>query len=627
MADNEHIRDFLQYYCGLPKEPQYAVMLTGLWGGGKTWFIKDFIKNRLPQPERVLYLSLYGAQSIDDIESEFFRLLHPVLGSKPVRVLHRLARGVLKTSINFDIDGDGKADGNVTGSLPSEKVLERISLNASHILVLDDLERCAIPTAHVLGYVNQFIEHGGIKAILIANEVELTKLDPGSSTTYSRIKEKLIGRTFEVIPEVASALEAFARELPTARVQEIVRANFNAVAQVYECSSYKNLRLVRHALWDFDRLAQSLEPASLEVDALLADLLALFLVYSLEVHSGSVKPPEIQKLQDKWANYFPKNDGGVDPDQRLHDIRAKYSGLNLYISLVPHSIWETLLSTGSIPKNELNEVLQKSKYFRSDNQPNWVKLWYGTSLSDLEFAEVLKVVEDEWAARKYRSLGEVIHVTGLFVRYAKHGIYKKSVDDVVDSAKEYIQELIASRDLLPNQPNVRRSPFDRDSFAGLGYMSMDEEPFKEFLKYIDEQLDAAATESLPSKAAELFALVGTNVNLFFRQIVLNNDSENIYYRTPILHHIPPGDFVQRLLDVPYEERRIVAHALKTRYSFEQFNAELWPELDWLRGVVCGLRKEVGQRTGKVSSLSLSGLIDPHLTHAIEQLEQANPSKT
>jgi hypothetical protein len=627
MADNEHIRDFLKYYCGLPKEPQYAVMLTGLWGGGKTWFIKDFIKHRLPQPERVLYVSLYGAQSIDDIESEFFRLLHPVLGSKPVRVLHRLARGVLKTSINFDLDGDGSADGSVTGGLPSEKMLERISLNANHILVLDDLERCSIPTAHVMGYVNQFIEHGGIKAILIANEAELMKQDSGPNANYGRIKEKLIGRTFEVVPEVSSALEAFAAELPSARVQEVVRANFNAIAQVHECSTYKNLRLVRHALWEFDRLAQSLEPAALGTDALLDDLLALFLVYSLEVHSGSVKPSEIEKLQDKWAIFFQKNDGVADPDQRFHDIRAKYSRLNLHTSLVPHTIWKALLSTGSIPETELNEVLQKSKYFQSENQPTWVKLWYGTSLSDLEFEEVLKVVEEEWAARKYRSLGEVIHVTGLFVRYAKHGIYKKSVDDVVDSAKEYIQELISSGDLLPSQPNVRQSPFDRDSFAGLGYVSMDEEPFRAFLKHIDERLGDAATESLPRQAAELFALVGTNVNLFFRQIVLNNDPDNIYYRTPILHHISPGDFVQRLLEVPAEERRTVAHALKTRYSFQQFNADLWPELEWLRGVVDGLREEVGRRTGKVSSLSLSELIDPHLAHAISQLELANPSKT
>ena len=130
MADNKHIREYLNYYCNLQMEPQYAILLTGLWGSGKTWFVKDFIAHHLlSRPERVLYLSLYGVQSFDDIESELFRLLHPVLGSKPVRILHRLARGILKTSINFDLDGDGKSDGNMSGGVPTEKVLERVSLD------------------------------------------------------------------------------------------------------------------------------------------------------------------------------------------------------------------------------------------------------------------------------------------------------------------------------------------------------------------------------------------------------------------------------------------------------------------------------------------------------------------
>ena len=57
MPDNNHIREFLKYYCGLPKKPEYAVLLTGLWGSGKTWFVDDFVEKHLSQPERVLYLT------------------------------------------------------------------------------------------------------------------------------------------------------------------------------------------------------------------------------------------------------------------------------------------------------------------------------------------------------------------------------------------------------------------------------------------------------------------------------------------------------------------------------------------------------------------------------------------
>ncbi len=622
MADNAHIREFLTYYCGLPKEPQYAVLLTGLWGSGKTWFVKDFIAKCLQQKEQVLYMSLYGVQSFDDIESEFFRLLHPVLGSKPVRLLHRLARGVLKTSINFDLDGDGKSDGSISGGVPTEKMLERISLDPSRILVLDDLERCSIPTADLLGYVNQFIEHGGLKAILIANEEELLKRASETDSGYARIKEKLIGRTFEIVPEVTSALESFAADLPTVRAQEVVRANFALISQVYECSNYKNLRLVRHALWEFDRLTQSLDAAALRSAPLLADLLALFLSYSFEVHSGTVKASEISKLNYSLSLYFKRHTNEPDPDQYIHDVRSKYSGLNLYTSLVTAPVWTAIFSTGSIPRSDLNESLLNSKYFQNENRPNWVKLWYGMDLSDDDFAEVLAQVETEWNDRRYRNLGEVIHVAGLFFRYAKNGIYQKNVEDVIRSAKEYVDDLMACGDIPINHPNLRLSPFEREAYAGLGFASIEEEQFKAFFSYIDEKRQIALSASFPQQAIDLLALLETDINLFYRRIVLNNDPENIYYKTPILHLMSPVDFVQLLLRAKPEDRRIVAYALKERYSIQQFNAELLPELEWLREVVDLLRTEMRKRVGKVSSLSIGWLVDPYITDAIKQLEQA-----
>lgn len=625
MPDNKHIREFLKYYCGLPKEPQYAVLLTGLWGSGKTWFVEDFVAKHLSQPERVLYLSLYGLQTFDDIESEFFRLLHPVLGSKPVRILGRLTRGLLKTSINFDLDDDGKSDGSLSGGIPTEKILERVSLDPSRILVFDDIERCSIAIADLLGYINQFIEHGGIKAILIANEAELLRHDQEAGGRYARIKEKLIGRTFEIVPELGSALEHFAADLPSDKAQEVVRTNFSLITQVYECSEYKNLRLVRHALLDFDRLLQSLDPDALRTDSLVADLLTLFLVHSFEVNSGAIKPSEINKLQDRWALFLGENKDQPDPDQRFHDIRRKYSGLNLYTSLISERVWEKIFSTGSIPCADLNESLLKSKYFQNENQPNWVKLWHGTNLSDDDFTVVLAQVETEWKSLHYRTLGEVMHVTGLFVRYAKAGILGRTVDDVIQSAKDYIDQLLASGELPVLEPNARPSPFERDAYAGLGFASLKEEPFQAFLEYIVERRRSALESSLPIQAENLLKLLETDTHLFYRRIILNNDPENIYFKTPILHLIPPADFVSRLLSAAPEDRRTVAYALKERYAFQQFNADLLPELDWLKKVADQLRSEIQARAGKVSSLSLAWIVDPYITQAIAQLEQVKAS--
>ena len=43
---NEHVEKYLDHYCGLKVFPEYGVLLKGAWGAGKTWFIKQYIKNK-----------------------------------------------------------------------------------------------------------------------------------------------------------------------------------------------------------------------------------------------------------------------------------------------------------------------------------------------------------------------------------------------------------------------------------------------------------------------------------------------------------------------------------------------------------------------------------------------------
>ena len=56
------------------KKPDYAIMITGKWGTGKTYFIKEYIK-KAPQRavnKRFIYLSLYGAKDETDIEKRIW---------------------------------------------------------------------------------------------------------------------------------------------------------------------------------------------------------------------------------------------------------------------------------------------------------------------------------------------------------------------------------------------------------------------------------------------------------------------------------------------------------------------------------------------------------------------------
>jgi KAP family P-loop domain. len=43
---NKHIEEFLDYYLNKEQSPDYAVLITGCWGSGKTYFIRHFLEKQ-----------------------------------------------------------------------------------------------------------------------------------------------------------------------------------------------------------------------------------------------------------------------------------------------------------------------------------------------------------------------------------------------------------------------------------------------------------------------------------------------------------------------------------------------------------------------------------------------------
>ncbi|HDX8372731.1 TPA: hypothetical protein RQN12_003768 [Aeromonas dhakensis] len=42
---NKHVNDFLKYYFNLEQSPEYAILIDGEWGAGKSWFIQKALND------------------------------------------------------------------------------------------------------------------------------------------------------------------------------------------------------------------------------------------------------------------------------------------------------------------------------------------------------------------------------------------------------------------------------------------------------------------------------------------------------------------------------------------------------------------------------------------------------
>lgn len=77
----EDIIRFLNRYKDYP-DPQYAVLLDGKWGCGKTFLIKSWLNTFLPENEDHLtpmYVSLFGVQMVKQINDTINGLLFPFM--------------------------------------------------------------------------------------------------------------------------------------------------------------------------------------------------------------------------------------------------------------------------------------------------------------------------------------------------------------------------------------------------------------------------------------------------------------------------------------------------------------------------------------------------------------------
>lgn len=146
----------------------YAIMIDGVWGCGKTYFIKKYISESfIAKNKKCIYISLYGLDSINDLNKQI--KLQYVFGEKYKKKYEITKIG---TSIALDLlESKGVDKKYVDQAL---NLIKKNSLEGNNlVLILDDLERSTIPVVEVLGYINGLVEHQKYKVIILGNEEEI----------------------------------------------------------------------------------------------------------------------------------------------------------------------------------------------------------------------------------------------------------------------------------------------------------------------------------------------------------------------------------------------------------------------------------------------------------------------
>lgn len=544
MEINKHIVDNLDYYLKL-SSPEYAFLLCGDWGVGKTHFIDEFVENKKNTDLKLIKISLFGLKNISDINACIFQELHPILGSKYARLAGNVLKGAISMGVKLDVDSDGTSESTLNTKLDKLDIREFFSdkKNKEIVLIFDDLERSEISTVEVLGFINALVENSKVKVILIANENAI--VDGNDGKTYTDFKEKVIGKTFEIKHDFDTVLSHFLDGYSLINYKQ-------SITDVYKRSKLKNLRKFKQSIDDFEYLINKVDGEYKKNNQFYKDLVRCFFALSIEIKKGSLSEKDLRKNVPFRSSDENKKTSG--------DVYTKYFDGQTH--LYKGDTWANILFKGDLAK--INEETSKLAFFVEktvEERPDWVKLWNFRELDETEFSKLIESLESELNDLVENNLKIYLHKISLIIYFSKNSLSKISMERVYELVKDYISEYKASE----HWKNTSLSNGRMFDGTGYGYLCDRDDDFINLKKLIvDSNIEAFEQGEIQRKKEKVDSalnVIKTSNLEYFSEILLGE-----YSLKPIFNGVAPRVFIDRLLDSDNSTIGKITDVLSQRYT-------------------------------------------------------------
>lgn len=417
---NQRVADTLDTYLRLDK-PQFAVLLQGKWGSGKTWFIREYIKKKSNDAQPFCYVSLFGIEQLIEIDSQIIACYNPILSK--AECVTRFAGRIIERC-NPAIKGDDIEN--------FAKFLKKwCKIRENLILVLDDLERASISLELVLGYVSNMLNEVGIKVIILCDQEQISD---ENKKIFLRFKEKVIGNTITVIPDVVTVFDTQIESISNPKIKKIFQDNKERILNDFNTSKSNNLRNIKRIIYEFSICYTQMMTEMQNNDSYLNEFLHILFIFSIEINKG-LSINEYITNNAKICTYY--------------ELPSCYSS----IEEVPQTAkWENQISSdiikdflynGIVDRTLLYDSYIKSEYSKIPEIP--VKLFNKldkNNISDSEANELYNQMKIDMRKFKYTDAMVILHAYDIMLKFSQIGIENQKEDDIVYMAKNYISKTL-----------------------------------------------------------------------------------------------------------------------------------------------------------------------------------------
>ena len=589
----------------------YAIMINGEWGSGKTYFWNNKIKPKIESMQlngrryTAIYMSLYGISNLEEISKKIFietaqlmdKNLKKYMDASGVRNIPEYAKTGLDMANFFGVTQNGDRVDYGQFFSTDDKVL-----------CFDDLERANVDVIDILGYINNFVEHDHIKTIIICNEKELsTKLKNSNlemktfiatylldkenklniktdkpmverirdtieyvfdkANDYERIKEKLIGETFEYRPEFNYIINGLLMRYENCPdLIRFLRENTNLIISTFNKSGTRNLRILKHSLTNFKKIFDEVNKSYPNTNhRVLQTMLIFTIAISFEIKAGKITKDKFVNINDNEEYKAILVSSRVFMDNRqfyikefdnnyYYNFKAEYrffKFIELYV--------RTRIFDMKIFKRDMEAIINTVD---TDKLPGYKRLlteeyW---KISDDQFGSIVtEVLEDVKFGRI-----ELINVVKLFAYFA-HFVRKGLIDYDMKTIKSvFLNGMNVSSLTSSYCTNVE------EELASLAIEEDKSDDMEEILKHFNN-INAQLKERMyKEKADEIFKNIPMKMEQFYDRF----DKECM--QVPIFRYYDVFQMFQRISCASNEDIVTIKEKLLDRAK--KYGKELLDEL-------------------------------------------------
>lgn len=570
----EHLEKITAEYFK-KKNTQYALLINGKWGSGKTFFWKNRLNTIVDKAGlKTMYVSLNGINTIDKLEQQLFIQLLPKLGqnqSDIVKNLTTVSKNLANAASKFFFKSD-------LTDIAKGTSVKAFNFN-KYCICLDDLERCKIPIDELFGYLSEFVEHKQLKCIILADEPKVKEHEINAKLLngYDAIKEKIIGRILNYEPElevvIPELIKGFANQKP---IFKFLKSNEAFIVSFFEEQKVENLRIVNFYLETLATIFPQLKGID---DVFVEESILFTAIISIEFKKGKLTSKDaknfmgLKEIDAGWysritsSNLTLKEKDATEPAKKsyaeqfyLQYLSNRIDQYHFYPSLY-HYILSGFYS-GQVFKAELKtrepEVIPEHiKSFRS------LLDYKFRELSDENFNKLVKEVYDN-AKNGIYWIYDYKQIANFYLFFSQKNLIKISIPEIQKTLLKGLNKSAKRKDI---------HQYTYDNLRHFKNENPDTQFILDEIMKLHREIQAEMDNEFSKNALNLLK-DGNKVEIatFFQEHRLKKE---------LLPFINPVDFMKILAEAQNEIVFLVSEVVRERYSYNNPGEFMAGDLDFL----------------------------------------------